>query len=90
VLEALACGLPVITTKSNGAAELLPVEAGIVVETPHDEAGLAAAIGTCLDPKFRAPAASAARQAAAKWTFEDHYRALMAVFAEVKSVRRAA
>jgi UDP-glucose:(heptosyl)LPS alpha-1,3-glucosyltransferase len=90
VLEALACGLPVITTRYNGAAELLPPEAGIVVDTPHDEAGLAAAIGKCLDPKFRAPAAASARQAAAKWTFEDHYRSLMAVFGEVKAVKRAA
>lgn len=90
VLEALACGLPVITTKYNGAAELLPPEAGLVVGSPHDDADLAAAIGQCLDPRFRSTAASAARQAAAKWTFEEHYRSLLAVFAEVRAVKRRA
>lgn len=90
VLEALACGLPVVTTRYNGAAELFGPDAGVVVDTPHDEAGLAAAITTCLDPRFRASASAAARQAAARWTFEDHYRALLAVFAEVRQVKRAA
>lgn len=90
VLEALACGLPVITTRYNGAAELLPAEAGVVVDTPHDAAGLAAAIARCLDPGFRPAAATAARQAAARWTFEDHYRALLAVFGEVRAAKKRA
>jgi len=37
VLEALACGLPVITTRANGASELLdPADAGQVIDDPHD------------------------------------------------------
>src|SRR5262249_34981442 len=37
VLEALACGLPVITTKNNGAGELMhPPAEGYVVDDPHD------------------------------------------------------
>src|SRR5262249_41778202 len=71
VLEALACGLPVVTTRYNGAAELFSPDAGVVVDTPHDEAGLAGAITRCLDPAFRLTASAAARQAAARWTFED-------------------
>src|SRR5205085_9705054 len=49
VLEALACGLPVVTTRYNGAAELFGPDDGVVAEPPHDEAGLAGAITTCLD-----------------------------------------
>ena len=36
-LEALACGLPVITTRFNGASEFLsPPADGIVIDDPHD------------------------------------------------------
>src|SRR6202000_1194572 len=39
VLEALACGLPVITTRHNGASELLhPPREGFVIHDPHDHA----------------------------------------------------
>ncbi len=90
-LEALACGLPVITTAYNGASELLSVpENGLVVPDPHDSAALVAAIETMLDPDYRRTAAVSARHAAAAWTFEHHYRALLEVFAEVRAAKRAA
>src|SRR5207248_2109278 len=42
VLEALACGLPVITSRFNGAAELLtPPREGFVIDNPHDHRQLA-------------------------------------------------
>jgi UDP-glucose:(heptosyl)LPS alpha-1,3-glucosyltransferase len=83
VLEALACGLPVITTRSNGASELFrePTE-GYVVDDPHDHARLAWAVGQLLEPQRRAAAGQAARRRAARWTFDDHYRQMLAVFAE--------
>jgi UDP-glucose:(heptosyl)LPS alpha-1,3-glucosyltransferase len=90
-LEALACGLPVVTTRYNGASELLTVpDNGLVVTDPHDEAELGGAIGRMLDPGYRRAAAQSARQAAAAWTFEHHYRALLGVFAEVRAANRAA
>lgn len=83
-LEALACGLPVITTRYNGASELLDVPAnGLVVDDPHDSAALGNAIVTMLDPEYRRRASDSAREAAARWTFEQHYQALLSVFAEV-------
>jgi UDP-glucose:(heptosyl)LPS alpha-1,3-glucosyltransferase len=91
VLEALACGLPVVTTRHNGASELYPApDAGLVVADPHDSAGLAAALDRMLDPAYRRSASLSARQAAARWTFEHHYRALLDVFAEVRAAKRAA
>src|SRR5205823_7588956 len=54
VLEALACGLPVITSRYNGAAELMhPPREGLVVSDPHDHAALAAALTHLLDPVRR-------------------------------------
>jgi UDP-glucose:(heptosyl)LPS alpha-1,3-glucosyltransferase len=91
VLEALACGLPVITTRSNGASELLhPPREGFVVTDPHDTDQLAGCIARLLDPVVRAECARAARQAASAWTFEHHYRRLLKVFEEAAARKRAA
>jgi UDP-glucose:(heptosyl)LPS alpha-1,3-glucosyltransferase len=77
VLEAIAVGLPVITTRSNGAAELLdPPADSRVIKDPHDAETLAAALAEFLDNETRRSAGRAAARAAAKWTFDDHYREL--------------
>ncbi len=90
-LEALACGLPVITSKYNGASELLaPPTDGIVIDDPHDAQSLGAAMTHFTDRKVRAEASAAARQCSAKWTFEQHYRALLDVFGEVRKTKKAA
>ncbi len=91
VLEALACGLPVITSRYNGASELLtPSDAGIVVDDPHNHQQLATALIAMLNPERRGLATWAARQAAARWTFEDHYQRLVELFGELVRTRRAA
>ena len=90
-LEALACGLPVITTAYNGASELLTEpDNGLIVPDPHDSEALAGAIARMLDTDYRRSASISARQAAAAWTFEHHYRALLDLFAEVRTAKRAA
>jgi UDP-glucose:(heptosyl)LPS alpha-1,3-glucosyltransferase len=91
VLEALACGLPVITTRYNGAAELLtPPHEGYVIASPHQHARLAWAMTQLLDPARRAACAQAARRTAAAWTFERHYQQLLQVFAEAAARKWAA
>ena len=91
VLEALACGLPVITTRYNGAAEVMhPPREGFVLDDPHDRDQLAGAIKQLLDPARRAACAQAARRTAAQWTFEHHYRQMLAVFAEAAARKHAA
>jgi UDP-glucose:(heptosyl)LPS alpha-1,3-glucosyltransferase len=87
VLEALACGLPIVTTKFNGAAELMSPECGRVVDDPLDDRALAAAIVELTDPETRRTAARSARESATQWTFDDHYRSLMAVFVEIRDER---
>jgi UDP-glucose:(heptosyl)LPS alpha-1,3-glucosyltransferase len=91
VLEALACGLPVITTRFNGASELLhPPREGFVLDSPHDVLKLAKCISELSDRQLRNRCAEAARQTAAKWTFEHHYHRLMQVLAEAAKKQRAA
>jgi UDP-glucose:(heptosyl)LPS alpha-1,3-glucosyltransferase len=94
VLEALACGLPVITSRHNGASELLRPTSppgvcreGYVIADPHDHAELADCLAGLLDPARRRACAEAAREAAAGWTFEDHYQALMRVLASAPGAR---
>jgi UDP-glucose:(heptosyl)LPS alpha-1,3-glucosyltransferase len=91
VLEGLACGLPVITTRYNGASELLnPPREGYVIDDPHDHSHLAWCMTQLLDPVRRSACAREARQAALGWSFEDHYRALLQVFADVAARKQAA
>jgi UDP-glucose:(heptosyl)LPS alpha-1,3-glucosyltransferase len=91
VLEALACALPVVTSRFNGASELLhPLQEGFVVADPHDHAHLAWCLGQLLCPERRGRCAAAARQAAASWTFDHHYRALLRVLHQAAAHRQAA
>jgi UDP-glucose:(heptosyl)LPS alpha-1,3-glucosyltransferase len=88
VLEALACGLPAITSRYNGASELLhPPREGYVIDDPHDHARLAWCLAEMLDPAKRSQCAAAARRTAQQWTFEQHYRAMLEVFAEAAARR---
>jgi UDP-glucose:(heptosyl)LPS alpha-1,3-glucosyltransferase len=91
VLEALACGLPVITSRYNGASELLhPPREGYVVVDPHDAQHLAWCMAQLLDPFHRLACALAARRTALQWTFEHHYRQLLQVFHDAGARKRAA
>jgi UDP-glucose:(heptosyl)LPS alpha-1,3-glucosyltransferase len=84
VLEALACDLPVITSRYNGASELLhPLQEGFVIDDPHDHAHLAWCLAQMLDPARRRAGAQAARRTAQQWTFEHHYRKMISVFRTV-------
>jgi UDP-glucose:(heptosyl)LPS alpha-1,3-glucosyltransferase len=91
VLEALACGLPVITSQYNGASELYRVPSeGFILDDPHEHAQLSWYMTLLLDPHRRTSAAGAARQRASRWTFDEHYRCMLAVFAEARARKQAA
>jgi UDP-glucose:(heptosyl)LPS alpha-1,3-glucosyltransferase len=64
VLEALACGTPVVTTAANGAAEFItPGANGAILTQPNDISGLGEALAAFLararDPEVRLAAAAA-------------------------------
>jgi UDP-glucose:(heptosyl)LPS alpha-1,3-glucosyltransferase len=91
VLEALACGLPVITSRYNGASEILtPLVEGYVLDDPRDTERLAWYMRQLLDPVRRNACAQGARRAAARWTFDQHYRQMLQVFGEAAARKRAA
>jgi teichuronic acid biosynthesis glycosyltransferase TuaC len=58
VLEALACGRPVVATNVGGIPEILSDESGQLVP-PRDPAALAQALASVLDSSWDAPAISA-------------------------------
>jgi UDP-glucose:(heptosyl)LPS alpha-1,3-glucosyltransferase len=91
VLEALACALPIITTRANGASELLhPLQEGYVIDDPHDHERLTWCLLQMMDAERRGACAQAARRTGAQWTFEHHYRQLLRVFVEAAARKRAA
>jgi UDP-glucose:(heptosyl)LPS alpha-1,3-glucosyltransferase len=83
ILEAVASGLPAITTRYNGAAEILAEGAGIVVEGPRSRREIAAAMGTLAEPARRADYAEACRRLAARVSVRRHVDELLSVYQEI-------
>ncbi len=62
VLEALAAGLPAVTTRFNGAAQVIASDVGgKVIDDPADATELASAVALYADPEKRAAARTVAR-----------------------------
>jgi UDP-glucose:(heptosyl)LPS alpha-1,3-glucosyltransferase len=90
-LEALASGLPVVTSRVNGASEVLtPGRDGAVVENPADIEELAAAVRPFLDGAFRAAASAAARATAERCPFERNVEQTLAVLRQAHAEKRRA
>lgn len=84
-LESLASGLPVITTRANGASELITHGIdGIVIDDPADDTALADALRSLArDRLSRGSMGRAARNLAAAHGSEEAFSAVMGVYAEV-------
>jgi UDP-glucose:(heptosyl)LPS alpha-1,3-glucosyltransferase len=79
-LEAMACGLPVVTSAANGAAEVIEHgRNGAVVADPADITGLASAIRLFEEPSAWIKASSAARWTAEAHSFDAHIEQTLAV-----------
>jgi UDP-glucose:(heptosyl)LPS alpha-1,3-glucosyltransferase len=86
--EALACGLPVITTAVNGVSELVTQgREGFVESDANDIGALGLALERMLDAD-RARMGEAARALAETLTWERHVDAMEAIYAEVLRERR--
>jgi glycosyltransferase involved in cell wall biosynthesis len=87
VLEACAAGVPVVTSRRAGAAELLegPL-AALVVEDPEDVGALAAALGHALGPAGEA-LGGAARALAERHPWSAHLDRVEGLLAEVAAGR---
>lgn len=84
VLEALSAGLPVITTKFNGAGErIVDGREGYVIESPDDVAALADRIERLADPDHRAACARNAPKAVEGIAMRDHARRVRELYEEI-------
>lgn len=84
-LEAMACGLPVATTRTNGAAELIRHgENGFVLEAWDDAAALAGIIALWSDRTLREAMGAHALRTARAYTWERHIEETERVFEAVR------
>jgi UDP-glucose:(heptosyl)LPS alpha-1,3-glucosyltransferase len=89
-LEGLASGLPTVTTRCNGAAELIVSgEQGIVLERSTDIEALAQAMQRLLESDLRQRMGLAARSLGLKHDVEDNYISVEAFYRQAMRNRRA-
>jgi glycosyltransferase involved in cell wall biosynthesis len=85
--EAMACGLPVITSATNGTAEIMTDGVdGLIVQDPSDVVGLAARIRRLYDePALRQRLGEHALLTAQQYTWDRNGEQIRAIFAEALS-----
>lgn len=89
-LEASSCGLPVITTRFNGAAELMTDrKEGFLLSDPADAATLAARMQELLEPAQREKMGAAGRAFAMRHTFEKQTMEFLELYGEIVSTRQS-
>lgn len=76
VIEALACGRPVVATSVGGIPELVDLESGILV-APKDSEALAEALGEALSRRWDEPAISQRCQRGWDQVAEETYQICM-------------
>ena len=86
--EAAAAGLPIVTSRANGAADWLSSAACRVVDDPGPEA-LAAALGDLADPEARRKLGESARREVAAYHWPGHVAELRAEYRRIAAVRNA-
>jgi len=88
-LEASSCGLPVITTRFNGAAELMINEKeGFILSDPADVGALAECMQQLLEPTLRQSMGAAGRALAMRHTFDDQTTQFLELYQEIVSRRQ--
>lgn len=90
VLEALSVGLPVVTTRYNGAAEIMESgRHGAVIDEPDDIAGLASALQRALSPEVRVACLADAPRLHEQLSMARHARELKTLYEHVLTARGA-
>lgn len=90
VLEAMSAGLPVITTRFNGAAERIrDGQEGYVVDSPDDTDALADRIRRLTDAEHREACAARAVKAVESCTMRRHAEQVVALYEEIVRSRKA-
>jgi len=90
VLEALSCGLPVVTSRFNGVSELLTEGVnGAIVYDPSDAVELASKLRPLLQADRRQAWGAAARQLAMQHSLERNCREVQSIYGEIVGQRRS-
>ena len=80
-LEALASGLPIVTSRNTGVAEIIePKKEGMIVEDPSNPKAIAEAIVYLMDPKVREPMGKFARLLAERFTQKRNAEAMLRIY----------
>lgn len=88
VLEALSCGLPCLTTKFNGAAEVMSDgREGFVIDSPDDIGLWARRIRELADEELRRKMSARALELREQLSMERHVKELDAIFRELVETR---
>ena len=88
VLEAMACGLPVVTTPYVGASELIEDRISGVLVDPARDSEVAAAIESLSSPRYRDAIGAAASTVARQHDEESNFKRVLEVL-EVAADRRS-
>jgi UDP-glucose:(heptosyl)LPS alpha-1,3-glucosyltransferase len=84
VLEALAMGLPVISTAQNGACEIMESgRHGVVLRDPADTTALAEGMKQMLDAQRRGEMAQACLELRPRLSYEHHLDELMLIYKRI-------
>jgi UDP-glucose:(heptosyl)LPS alpha-1,3-glucosyltransferase len=84
VSEAAASGLPCVTTRFNGAAELLTEGVdGSVISDPADDLELADALRPLMETSVRERMGSAARKLALKYTLDRNCDEIVSIYRQI-------
>ncbi|MEX2152791.1 MAG: glycosyltransferase family 4 protein [Gemmatimonadaceae bacterium] len=88
VLEGLAMGVPVISTRFNGACEIMANGVhGFVLDDPADVDALTDAMRRMLDPELRSRMSHACLELRPKLAYENHLRTLLGIYGRVVEMR---
>lgn len=88
VLESLSLGMPVVTTRYNGAAEVLEVgRHGMVVDEPDDIDGLVAGLREALRPAVRAACHDDSARLHAQLSMARHVEELHTLYEDILAGR---
>jgi UDP-glucose:(heptosyl)LPS alpha-1,3-glucosyltransferase len=91
VLEALASGLPTVTSRYNGAGELITRgREGAIIQDPADDLELTDTLRPYLDLEIRTEAGRAARQLALAHTLDRNASEVFSLYQDIAGRRRLA
>jgi UDP-glucose:(heptosyl)LPS alpha-1,3-glucosyltransferase len=89
VLESLAMGVPVISTRFNGACEIMTDGVhGYVLDDPTDVSALAGAMRRLLDAGLRANMSASCLELRRKLSYEHHLSSLVKIYQRIIASRR--